>query len=391
MGGGFGHFFRLTSLALELKRLGCEVFWAIPGQNRVEGFLRQANFTVCHTPDWEFPELTATLSHNFAENLLKNGYGYPESLKRQLGAWVDLLEEVNPDVLVAEYAPTALLAAQVKNIPALAIGTGFTVPPARSPMPGLQPWFDLPDRILCRKEAAFLEIVNPVLKDAGVLPLLSVSDIFREAEPLLCTIPEFDHYGPRTDMPYQGPVFSSSREMLPTWPSEGDENIFVYLPLHNRSCLPVIEWIKNRNLPAVACVPGLSEFVCRSLSAKHLRVSPHPFNLDNIEKHCCLAICEGGHNTGALMLLRGVPLLLCPRHLEQAIWSYRISGQGLGVMIGFFDRTPDYEKKCAEILYSGTIRGQVRALAKKYEHLDSGITVQHLAEKCLQKRIFHAS
>ena len=317
-GGGIGHLYRMAPIGAEFLKQGCEVIWAIPGLNPARQH-HLPKFSFVQSPVWDLPPQSLSLSQNYGENLLKNGYRDAGSLRKHVNVWGCLMESHQADLVVAEHAPTALIAARSKGIPHVAIGTGFTVPPMAAPMPGLQPWFKISDQLLSQKERKFLNAVNPVLGNAGCTPLSSVSDIFQEAERFLCTYQEFDHYGTRENMPYQGPVVYSSPSTTPQWPSNGNDNVFLYLNSDNRFLLPVLEQLRIMDFPVLAYIPGLSDAERQSLMGKNLRVTPDPVNLMNAGQRCRFAVSQGGHNTGALMLLQGVPLLLCPRQLEQAI------------------------------------------------------------------------
>ena len=50
-------------------------------------------------------------------------------------AWRQLLTLLNADLILADYAPTPLLAARCLQVPAVVLGTGFSVPPSVSPLP----------------------------------------------------------------------------------------------------------------------------------------------------------------------------------------------------------------------------------------------------------------
>lgn len=383
MGGGIGHLYRMLPICAEFLKQGCEVIWAIPELNHAQQFIQQPNSSFVQSPVWDLPPQSLSYSQNYGENLLKNGYLYANSLRKHINDWGSLMESHQPDLVVAEHAPTALIASRYKGIPHVAIGTGFTVPPMSNPMPGLQPWFKIPDQLLRQKEQKFLDAVNPVLENAGCTPLSSVSDIFQEAERFLCTYPEFDHYGTRENIPYHGPVVYSSPNTKPQWPSDGNDNVFLYLNPDNRFLLPVMEQLRIMDFPVLAYIPGLSDNERQSLMWKNLRITPDPVNLMDVGQRCRFAVSQAGHNTGTLMLLQGVPLLLCPRQLEQAIWAYRIAEQELGVMISYFDPEPDFQRKIETILSSDGIRNRVKVIANKYSNSDPHKRVESIAASCI--------
>jgi hypothetical protein len=159
---------------------------------------------------------------------LRNGYDHRESLYDQLKGWHTLFEIWQPDMVLAEHAPSALLAARKARLPRAAVGSGFSLPPLEVPMPGLQPWFSLPEQYLKTGEQNFLDCVNPVLQEMGADPMTAAADIFQGAEQVLCTFPELDHYEARKDIRYWGPVAYTPQDVEAPWHSDRRENTFLY-------------------------------------------------------------------------------------------------------------------------------------------------------------------
>ena len=381
LGGGYGHLFRLLPIGLELAKRGCQVTYAIRGCARGEPFLRDHAWQIVQAPLWQVPHKAHPLSQTYAQNLLRNGYWHRDSLLNQLKGWLALLETWQPDVVLAEHAPSALLAARKANLPRAAIGTGFSLPPLNMPMTGLQPWFTLPEQYLTKGEAEFLDCVNPALRELGAAPLNAVADIFQGAMRLLCTLPELDHYGARADTCYWGPVTYTPQDLEAPWTSNRRDNIFVYLNPEHRFFSPIIGLLKEMQLPTLAFAPGLAETERQALKTQTLSITLRPVNLKTAATHCRLMIGHAGHNAGALMLLAGVPLFMCPSQLEQAVWAYRICAQNLGEMISYFHPNPDIKSNLASALTFPLER--IGDFAQKYVHCDSSRVAQDVAEKCL--------
>lgn len=383
LGGGFGHLFRLAPIGLELAKRGCQVVYAIPDVACGEAFLQNHAYRILHTPVWQAPPKAHALSQTYSQNLLRNGYWHRESLQNQLQGWLALFDAWQPDVVLAEHAPSALLAARKAGLPRVAMGTGFSLPPLTAPMPGLQPWFTLPERYLIKCEKEFLECVNPVLRDLGAPALTAVSDIFEGAIQLLCTLPELDHYGARSDTRYWGPVIYTPQDREAPWPSDKRDNVFLYVKPEHRFFRHIICLLKEMGLPTLVFAPGLGHKEQRALQGENLSITLHPVNLQTAATHCQLMISQGGHNAGALMLLAGVPLFICPRQLEQAVWAHRVCAQGLGMMVNFFEPTPDFRARLAAFLSAGDIAGRTKAFATKYAAFDPQKQVEAIADQCL--------
>ena len=383
LGGGFGHLFRLAPIGLELVKRECQMVYAIPDVIHGVACLRNHAGQILRAPVWQTPLKAHPLSQTYSQNLLRNGYWHKESLRHQLQGWLALFDAWQPNVILAEHAPSVLLATRKSGIPCIAMGTGFSVPPLTTPMPGLQPWFTLPERYLIKREKEFLAYVNPVLQDLGIPVLTAVADIFEGAVQLLCTLPELDHYGARPDARYSGPVIYTPQDSETVWPSDKRDNIFVYIKPEHRFFRQIISLLKEMGLPAVAFAPGLGHEEQRALQGENLSISLHPVNLKEAATHCRLMISQGGHNAGALMLLAGAPLFICPGQLEQAVWAHRISAQGLGMTTCFFGPTADLKTRLEAMLSAGDIEDRVRSFAAKYATFDPIKQVAKIADQCL--------
>jgi UDP:flavonoid glycosyltransferase YjiC (YdhE family) len=355
----------------------------LPAIEHAEQILRNHGFDYDQAPSWNPPPQFFPLSQNYAQNLLRNGYWHADSLRQNLMGSRRLLEVRGPDLVLAEHAPTVLLAARAAGIPRAAIGTGFALPPLTSPMPGLQAWFSIPEKHLLRKERTFLDTVNPVLREIGHSPLSAVADIFQGAEIFLCTYPEFDHYEHRENMTYWGPIIHSAQETTPQWPSGSADNIFVYMHSRDKAFRPLMDLVRRMQLPTLAFVPDLTERERRSLEGDGCVISPQAVDLRSARDHCRFAVTSGGHNAGALMLLQGIPLLLCPRNLEQEVWAYQISRQGLAVVISYFDLEPDYEGKISTMLNPGALADRVRVLSGKYRSIAPQEGIRRITNQCI--------
>ena len=333
---------------------------------------------VLQAPTWWTPERSFPISVNYAQNLFRNGYWYSPALTGNLKAWLNLLDIWQPDLVFADHAPTALLAAKSVGIPRAAVGSGFVLPPLLSPMPSLQPWFPIPQEALDTKEKEVLDHINSVLKALGFTILDCVADLFEGTEIFLTTFPELDHYGPRSDVRYWGPIVSSGNGIEATWENRGDKKVFIYLDYRYNFLKEVFEQVRKLDLPTLAFIRDMPKKSAETLGGRNIEFSRGPVSLERAVEQSSFVITHGGVNTSSFLLLSGKPLLILPEQLEQCLWAYRVTEQNLGLMVNWFQSWPDFGRKFGELLDSQTVLERVSQFAHKYKGYDSQDTVHKI-------------
>ena len=323
------------------------------------------------------PDLGALpVSLNYADSLMRNGYLDATAVRRLIEQWLALIDEVRPDLVVLDHAPGALLAAALRGLPRIVIGSGFAVPPVVTPQPTIQPWFDVTDAALDRREQALLAAINPALGAFGRSPLVSVAAMFDGAERCICTWPELDHYDGRPTDAFIGAVGGVDGDEL-SWPGGDGPRVFFYgrgprlmealQAAITRACRIVAYLPQSHarpNLPA--CVKWLSR----------------PADLERLAATTDLVVC-GTPGTATRFLLHGVHALLLPTHLEQELWAYRVTAKGLASSVGLFSRPGSHSPSEAldEALMSATLRSRVEAFAASVTS-DSRDPLTRLTDRC---------
>ena len=382
LGAGYGHLYRLLPIAEALTQAGYQVTLVTRSIERARSTFTQLEIEIFPAPSWLTPAKSFPLSLNYPQNLLRNGYWHALSLQQRLIDWLSLFDTHQPDLILAEHAPTALLAARIREIPRCVTGTGFTLPPRVTPIPGIQPWFPLPEHQLTQIENNFLAIVNPLIKTLGGEELASVSGIFDQAEPFLCTLPELDHYPMRDKAEYLGPILFTPNQQDTTWPENDGMRIFLYMNSANRFLRPVLSILKELPVSALAFISALPEDEIQIWETDNLRIVLQPVNLSQVVNECQLVISQGGTNTGTFMLLNGIPLFILPLELEQMLWAYRLSQQGLAASVNYFSKQPDILSKLQSILESDALAQQAKNFSQRYANYAQEQTIQHIVEKC---------
>ncbi len=380
IGGGLGHLYRLLPIGTALRSAGQQVVFVVPERSNTGPALQAHGFEVVPAP-FRPPIEERRLSLNYAQNLLKNGFTCRSWLKQHLVAWNEIMAAYQPCAVLAEHAPGALLAARHLGLPRMALGTGFTLPPLSSPMPGIQPWFHIPEASLLQMESVFLSQVNPVLKEIGLAELDTVASIFTGAETMLCTLPELDHYAvSRPGTTYMGPQLFSPPTLLPVQLPQEEPVIFIYANATNLFLPSLFQALRRRRLPALAFIPGLNPAQRLAWESPQIIFADRPVNLNSIASRCRFMVSQGSHNAGTLMLLQGVPLLLCPQQVEQAMWSFRLDKRRLGIMLNPFNPLAPVEEKLTAFLDDNQLVASVQSFARRHAALDGGQPARHIIE-----------
>ena len=144
--------------------------------------------------------------------LLLSGYLKTVELQGLLQAWTNLINILNPSVLIMDYSPTAALAARNHPCRKIHVGTGYQQPVAGKPIKDWHPHQAQPE-LLQRQEDMVLATINQVLAIQHQDPLAQLSDIYAADYTLITTPPEFDLYADRRDgARYQSQIGPGSLE-----------------------------------------------------------------------------------------------------------------------------------------------------------------------------------
>src|ERR1035437_3157699 len=142
-GANFGHIGAFLPLARTLRQRGHDVRWAVSQTGPTARLLACENFTWLQAPfGQEMPRAGPPLSYN--DILLRFGYANSQDLLGLVVAWRELLRLTGAQAVLADHAPTAILAARTLGIPVVLFGSGFYVPPRQRPLPSMRPWMALP-------------------------------------------------------------------------------------------------------------------------------------------------------------------------------------------------------------------------------------------------------
>lgn len=379
-GAGLGHIGAFLPLARTLRQRGHELRWAVSQTASAAGLLAQEGFIWLQAPTR--PEtVRAGPPLSYSDILLRFGYANAAELVDLVAAWRELLRLTGAQAVLADHAPTAILAARTLNIPVVLFCFGFFAPPRQKPLPSLRPWLTLPPAQLDALEYEALASINFVLEHFGLEPLHAVAQLFEVAEDTLLGFPELDHYAERGPARYWGNPPDAGIGAAPAWPQLRGNRIFAYLRTtspHHEAALAALRALGE---PAVVYFPGAPRGLIERYSAPHLVFSAIPLDLAQAAREADAAITYAGMSTVTSFLLKGKPLLLLPGHLEQFLVARRVEEMGAGLMVNPEQAPADLESKLRRILSEPEFGLNAQAFARKYANFPQATVIAHLVRR----------
>jgi hypothetical protein len=382
LGGGYGHAAAFLPIARQLKALGHEVIFALKNLEYAGVLLTDDEFSYLQAPI-RWPDSRPQAPASSYPGILQNaGFTDETGLFTRVKAWQSLYRHVNPDLIVCDHAPTALLAAREFDMPRAGFGTGFFSPPRISPMPNIRPWLRVTDKVLSTIESQVLSTTNSVLARLNSPPLRILADLFDYAEDFICTFPELDHYKQWRSANYWGATILQTTGIEPIWPSVGAEKIFAYLRPEYPGLEALLKQLRASPWSILVHIPGTTPAFIANNSSANLHITPQPVIISAAAKQCDLAISHGGVATLSAFLLFGKPLLALPFQLEQLISAQNITTLGAGTYITAENKNPNFKAPLTELLRNSKHTQAAQQFAEKYAGFSSTQQAIDIAKRC---------
>lgn len=340
MGANYGHAVKIACVARHLAD-AAEIFVAAREPAALRAVAPDLPMTLLPAP---FARMRGqhpgeAPPENFPAMLVTEGWDRPETLAALIEAWRSLFDLVRPDVLVAQAAPTATVAARGLGMRTAILGGGYDNPPLAVPMPLFDREKGKPE-VAARQEAEVLAAVNGALRRAGAPEAARFRDLMESDLSLLVTAQPFDHYGDRAALqpdhpPYLGHLAETARGAALHWAGRSGARIFAYLRPGSQTAsaaLSALDRLGPEN-DIILAMPGVPETQAARLAARGVQVCDGPVRLDGILGDCDLGISHASNGIGAAFVTAGVPQIGLPGHREQAMFARAIAKAGLGLGI----------------------------------------------------------
>ena len=348
LGAGLGHVGPLRALGAELENRGHDVTIATVSENITlcQQAFSYTGIEVVEAPKLPPAEQLIDPSSTYAELIYNCGFSSDRNLLESTAQWIELFKSHEPELLIVEHSPSALLASLVVKQLTATIGTGYLIPPDISPLPSLVPHINN-ELEQSGTEDAVLSNINSVLVSNKTAKLDRVSQLFRfAASEYLTTYEELDHYRPWRSRQNREIKYWKTFGRIPGrrvhWPVDSSNseshgqsqkrlNIFVYL--HSDPPLtPLLRGLTMKKISTICFAPHATLELQQELDRTSVQLSTNPVDIAPIIDRTDIAILNCGHGTICDFLRAGVPLLAVPlNQLEQQITADRISEMGVGI------------------------------------------------------------
>lgn len=321
-GAGLGHLNRLLAAAKRLLE-GNELVFALP-QIELGSVVRRAlgpgvkiRTGLFWSPPRD-PKARAAPTRTFADVMQLFGYHQVRDLERVAQNWRQVLAEIEPRVIVSDFAPTLRLASRTQ-IPTVVLGNGYTVPPAGKLLPPMRPW-DLavpPESRI--HEFLLLAAVNRVCATFKRPRVDFFSDLFQGERTFVSTLAEFDPYGEaRSDVPlwpFNVPDIPEANESL----RRRGPAVFCYMQKDHPALDVLLDALTALDCQSAIYVGGVDPARVAQKCGTNVHVYEAPADFRSVLPRTSVLIHHGGLGTAYAGLMAGVPQIILPVNLEHSI------------------------------------------------------------------------
>jgi UDP:flavonoid glycosyltransferase YjiC (YdhE family) len=333
LGLNLGHLTRLLPLALRLREKGHTVAVAARNLGTASEVLGPAAISFVQAPYLAESDPLPHRAAGYSDILRAYGWGGPSTLRVLTQGWFNLFHSFRPEIVVADFSPTAVLAARMRDIPFLLVGNGFEIPPATIPLPPF-PGFALAiSRHAAESEQLVVRNANVVARALGGRPLEALAEIVYPERALLATYPELDHYGERLDTRYIGPLLGELQLPTVAWPGGAPRGIFVCVRPNTVSAGAILGALSQIEAPVVCVAVGFTAGSLRRFGACNIRFESQPVALAQIAPTADLCVSYGAEGTMMTFLRAGTPIVLSPGHVEAKLSARRLKALGVGTVL----------------------------------------------------------
>ncbi len=264
-------------------------------------------------------------SASWAEWLFDCGFADGAKVAARVAWWLEILALRQTTLVIGDYAPCALMAARISGIPALAIGTGYAIPPAGlKSFPVFLPEYSVREV----DEAALAATISAALAPLGLPPLAHLPDVYARSGEIVRTLELLDPYRGQRSGSYLPPVADYSGMA-----GDQGDTAFCYFSTTELAHEGLVEALATCGLPLRGFLPGAPDGVRERLAASGMRIETAPVAISEIAASARMLCNSGQHGMVCLGLAAGIPQVCLPQHLEQLYVARQAEARGVARVV----------------------------------------------------------
>ena len=378
-GGGFGHIASLQGIAKRIQEsLPCNFLYAlrVPENGRRSGIPWKNIIAAPHpkrAPSAEPPKARDTYGEFVSEGLMieKGAFAF------RLAGWGKIIDDFKPHLIIAEYAPGLSLYARGRW-PVLAVGTGYTLPPAE--LEAFPP-MTRRNHPVYGSEAEIIGWLNGDLKRAGANPIERLPQLNEATAYGLLTLPIFDPYQAFRKQEYLGVEIPGGAPA----PRPSYDGAIAYFHEKNQFNDEVIAGLGKLEIDTNVYFGMSMRSVKRKFRGSRVTVADAPFALGKDMPGKAVAIHRGGLGFTVAALLAGVPQVVVYEHDEAYFQaeSVRKAGAGLSALLSKITARTLAEA-VQYVSASSAMQERAMKLAEDHAHFRNANPVQAVADLAIK-------
>ena len=368
-GYGLGHLTRLAEIARRLRRHGIESVLASYRLDDADQFA-EAFSRVVQGPVWPSyfaseRALRTGFGPSYATALVNMGFHVSRYVAINQRAWATIIDDARPFVIVADFAPGAVMAAKGR-CPSLQVGGPFSTPALDD---GVFPAFLDDQPTDGSQEPKILSSIQEAMRRLG----RKVPDALQHAvigdESLPMAFAEFD--------PYRR--CRSETLLLPDMVSpaavkrgQGDA-VYAYLPewmQHNDVLMAALCSLK---LPTRLFMPYIDAELAGSLRSRGVELAAAPFSVEELARSARVFIHHGGLGSSQIGIVAGVPQVSVEIDMEKIVNGRALSTLGVGRSLNYRRLTlPSLRDAVTALFHDAAIQQRASDVSNEFRKRLSG-------------------
>ena len=251
----------------------------------------------------------------YTDILAAIGFADAPKLAAVAAAWRSLIDLVSPDLVVADHSPGLLVALYRRDIPVVAVGTGFTMPPVDyDRLPPLRG--DLPSAL---PDARLFEAIRDACSLIDAPRPQTLVEVFRTPYRIVFGLPELDPYQSYRRELMVAPPGGLPRAMA--WPP--GRRLFVYAGSEMGNFDALLQGLATVTVPLEVYLRGDTAPAREFLRLRGATVHEQPPQLADVLSLASHVISQGGAGTTAAAFSAGRPQLIVALH-DEALLNYEL-------------------------------------------------------------------